>query len=232
MLTYAIDTPAPATIILISGDRDFVYAVSVLRFRRYHVAVIAPGSAHATLKSRASEALDWDHDVLGKPLREGHARHVSADVSSARGTGTEYCHGTQRANRRHSFRDSFRNLSNVRSSDTRSPVRTAVDDRDAVQDTLHVPNGYSSPSSPHQRATHPSLSDAHEPVVAPHDGNMAQAEPKLANAATISPIGTGITVRISVIELEHIIHIVLTSLCRPSGISLRHRRVHQQFATT
>ncbi|KAH9951356.1 NYN domain-containing protein [Amylocystis lapponica] len=66
MLTYAIDTPAPATIILISGDRDFVYAVSVLRFRRYRVVLLAPGKTHASLKAQASEVLHWDVDVLGK----------------------------------------------------------------------------------------------------------------------------------------------------------------------
>ena len=235
MLTYAIDTPAPATIILISGDRDFVYAVSVLRFRRYHVVVIAPGSAHATLKSRASEILDWDHDVLGKPLREGHARHVNADVSSARGTGIEYDHGaTRRTNRRHSFRDSIHNLPSVHPNDARSPART-TDDKDPVQDTLRVPNGCGSPSSPCQRTTHTLLSDIREPIsegVVPNDGNMTQAEPKLANATMISPISPGLTVRNSVIELERVIHIVLTSLCRPSGYSLRYNRVHHQFATT
>ncbi|KAI0371739.1 DUF537-domain-containing protein, partial [Pilatotrama ljubarskyi] len=59
MLTYAIDNPAPATIVLISGDRDFVYAVSVLRLRRYRVVVVAPYTAHASLKSQASAVLDW-----------------------------------------------------------------------------------------------------------------------------------------------------------------------------
>lgn len=66
MLTYAIDKPAPATLIVISGDRDFVYAVSVLRWRRYRVVLVAPNSAHASLRSQASAILDWEADVLGK----------------------------------------------------------------------------------------------------------------------------------------------------------------------
>ncbi|KAI0781185.1 NYN domain-containing protein [Trametes elegans] len=64
MLTYAIDNPAPATIVLISGDRDFVYAVSVLRLRRYRVVVVAPYTAHGSLKSQASVVLDWEADIM------------------------------------------------------------------------------------------------------------------------------------------------------------------------
>ncbi|KAF7359554.1 hypothetical protein MSAN_01298500 [Mycena sanguinolenta] len=67
MLAYAMDHPAPATLILISGDRDFAYAVSILRLRRYDVVVISlplPG-AHISLKSQASVYLDWNAEVMG-----------------------------------------------------------------------------------------------------------------------------------------------------------------------
>ncbi|KAF9533387.1 hypothetical protein CPB83DRAFT_471557 [Crepidotus variabilis] len=30
MLAYAIDTPSPATVVIITGDRDFAYALSIL----------------------------------------------------------------------------------------------------------------------------------------------------------------------------------------------------------
>ncbi|EPQ58452.1 hypothetical protein GLOTRDRAFT_14924, partial [Gloeophyllum trabeum ATCC 11539] len=42
MVTYALDKPQPGTIILISGDRDFAYAVSVLRMRKWAVVVVMP----------------------------------------------------------------------------------------------------------------------------------------------------------------------------------------------
>ncbi|KAJ6623424.1 limkain-b1-type NYN domain-containing protein, partial [Mycena sp. CBHHK59/15] len=61
MMAYAMDHPAPATLILISGNRDFAYAVSTLRLRRYHIVVISlpvPG-AHISLKKQASLCLDW-----------------------------------------------------------------------------------------------------------------------------------------------------------------------------
>lgn len=65
MLAYAIDNPPPSTIILISGDRDFAYAVSVLRLRRYRVVIISLPGVHTSLKTQASIFLDWNNDVLG-----------------------------------------------------------------------------------------------------------------------------------------------------------------------
>ncbi len=82
MLTYAIDNPAPATIVLISGDRDFVYAVSVLRLRKYRVVLVAPNTAHASLKSQASNVLDWETDIMRRTtvrpqtLEASHAASV------------------------------------------------------------------------------------------------------------------------------------------------------------
>ncbi|KAF9466396.1 NYN domain-containing protein [Collybia nuda] len=65
MLAHAIDNPPPATIILISGDRDFAYAVSILRSRRYRVVIISLGGVHMSLRAHASVFLDWNADVLG-----------------------------------------------------------------------------------------------------------------------------------------------------------------------
>ncbi|EDR10914.1 uncharacterized protein LACBIDRAFT_315902 [Laccaria bicolor S238N-H82] len=65
MLSHAIDNPAPTTIVLISGDRDFAYAISVLRLRRYHVVLITLANAHLSLTSQASVCHDWSSDILG-----------------------------------------------------------------------------------------------------------------------------------------------------------------------
>ena len=65
MLGHAIDNPAPTTILLISGDRDFAYAVSVLRLRRYQVVLITLSNAHLSLTSQASVCHDWSSDILG-----------------------------------------------------------------------------------------------------------------------------------------------------------------------
>lgn len=71
MLAFAIDNEAPATIVLISGDRDFAYAVSMLRLRRYCVVIIAPSTIHDSLKLQASVLIDWSCEILGKDDTEG-----------------------------------------------------------------------------------------------------------------------------------------------------------------
>lgn len=64
MMAWAIDNPAPATIILISGDRDFVYAVSILSLRQYRIVLLAPRSAHGGLKGQADVVYNWPEDFL------------------------------------------------------------------------------------------------------------------------------------------------------------------------
>ncbi|KAF7304721.1 NYN domain-containing protein [Mycena kentingensis (nom. inval.)] len=63
MLAFVMDNPN-ATFILISGDRDFAYAVSTLRLRKYEVVVVSI-AAHTSLKNQASVWLDWNIHVLG-----------------------------------------------------------------------------------------------------------------------------------------------------------------------
>ena len=64
MLAYAIDNPAPSTVVLISGDRDFAYALSILRFRRYRIVLITHSNAHQSLRAQASTSFDWVSEVL------------------------------------------------------------------------------------------------------------------------------------------------------------------------
>ncbi|KAH8117392.1 NYN domain-containing protein [Phellopilus nigrolimitatus] len=66
MLAFAIDSPAPATIVLITGDRDFAYAAAILRLRGYEVIIIASSFiAHASLKSQGCRLYDWQKVVVG-----------------------------------------------------------------------------------------------------------------------------------------------------------------------
>lgn len=66
MLAYAIDNPAPSTIILITGDRDFAYAMSILRLRQYQVILVTLPNAHSSLTAQASMCIDWYSDVLNQ----------------------------------------------------------------------------------------------------------------------------------------------------------------------
>lgn len=66
VLTYAMDNlAANTTIVVISGDRDFAYAVSVLRLRQYEVVLITLPNAHYSLTAQASATFDWLLDILG-----------------------------------------------------------------------------------------------------------------------------------------------------------------------
>lgn len=63
IVAHAIDNP-PSTVMLITGDRDFVYAVSTMRNRKYRVVLLAPPAAHASLKSQATFVYEWPRSVL------------------------------------------------------------------------------------------------------------------------------------------------------------------------
>ncbi|EPZ35526.1 NYN, limkain-b1-type domain-containing protein [Rozella allomycis CSF55] len=65
MLSFALDNPPPATIVLISGDKDFVYGLATLRNRKYSVVLIVPNKgAPIILRTQASTILEWRYDVL------------------------------------------------------------------------------------------------------------------------------------------------------------------------
>ncbi|KAK0459536.1 NYN domain-containing protein [Desarmillaria tabescens] len=67
MLAYAFDNPqSSTTIVLITGDRDFAYAVAILRLRQFHVVVISPSvpSPHTSLTAHASMCIDWNKAIM------------------------------------------------------------------------------------------------------------------------------------------------------------------------
>ncbi|CAN1196384.1 Meiosis regulator and mRNA stability factor 1 [Linum perenne] len=53
MLFWAVDNPAPANYLLISGDRDFSNALHQLRMRRYNILLAQPQNASAPLVAAA-----------------------------------------------------------------------------------------------------------------------------------------------------------------------------------
>ncbi|KAL1675074.1 NYN domain-containing protein [Schizophyllum commune] len=85
MLVFALDHPAPATIVLISGDRDFAYVASILRRRMYNVVLIChstPGP-HKSLLQQVSTHVDWNTQVLGLTSSSlDHLRRPSAQASA------------------------------------------------------------------------------------------------------------------------------------------------------
>lgn len=54
MFCTALDNPAPATIVLISGDVDFALPLAALRLRRYHIVLMLPEGRPVNVMLKAS----------------------------------------------------------------------------------------------------------------------------------------------------------------------------------
>ena len=85
-MAFIKDNPPPATIILISGDRDFAYLLSTVRWRRYNVVLISKSfMTHESLTAQANVVYDWKSDILktqpphNPPLRGSQT--LSSDAS-------------------------------------------------------------------------------------------------------------------------------------------------------
>jgi hypothetical protein len=83
MMTFAMDNPG-GVMVLISGDRDFVYCLSILRNRKFKVILVVPdkNGVHVTLRNAANVVVNWRADVLnseaqiesgGEDLRDDHS---------------------------------------------------------------------------------------------------------------------------------------------------------------
>ena len=104
-MAFVKDNPAPATIILISGDRDFAYLLSTIRWRKYNVVLISNSfMTHESLTAQASVVYDWQSDVLKARLPSklpllGSRRETSSSVAfltTSRGSDNSpgsYAHG-------------------------------------------------------------------------------------------------------------------------------------------
>ena len=65
IMAFIKDNPPPATVILISGDRDFAYLLSTVRWRKYNVVLISNSfMTHESLTAQASALYDWKSDIL------------------------------------------------------------------------------------------------------------------------------------------------------------------------
>ncbi|KAF9595336.1 hypothetical protein IFM89_039049 [Coptis chinensis] len=80
MLFWAVDNPAPANYLLISGDRDFSNALHQLRMRRYNILLAQPPNASAPLVAAAKSVWLWSSLLAGgPPLTNGEVTQVSSN---------------------------------------------------------------------------------------------------------------------------------------------------------
>ncbi|BAT95166.1 hypothetical protein VIGAN_08183800 [Vigna angularis var. angularis] len=78
MLFWAVDNPAPANYLLISGDRDFSNALHQLRLRRYNILLAQPKKASAPLVAAAKSVWLWTSLLAGgPPLTKGESLQLA-----------------------------------------------------------------------------------------------------------------------------------------------------------
>lgn len=78
MLFWAVDNPAPANYLLISGDRDFSNALHQLRMRRYNVLLAQPLKASTALVAAAKSVWCWTSLLAGgSPLTSGESSQLA-----------------------------------------------------------------------------------------------------------------------------------------------------------
>ncbi|XP_039051581.1 uncharacterized protein LOC120193014 [Hibiscus syriacus] len=78
MLFWAVDNPAPANYLLISGDRDFSNALHQLRMRRYNILLAQPLKASAALVAAAKSVWLWTSlSDGGLPLSSGESTKLA-----------------------------------------------------------------------------------------------------------------------------------------------------------
>ncbi|KAF8894334.1 NYN domain-containing protein [Gymnopilus junonius] len=78
MLAHAMDTPAHlTTMILITGDRDFAYPMSILKLRNYRVVLVTLSNAHISLTAQASVCLEWNKHILNAAQEASQTNDLS-----------------------------------------------------------------------------------------------------------------------------------------------------------
>ncbi|KAJ7977810.1 Meiosis arrest female protein 1 [Quillaja saponaria] len=77
MLFWAVDNPAPANYLLISGDRDFSNALHQLRLRKYNILLAQPQKASVPLIAAAKSVWLWTSLLAGgMPLSNSESQQL------------------------------------------------------------------------------------------------------------------------------------------------------------
>ncbi|CAJ2631779.1 unnamed protein product [Trifolium pratense] len=90
MLFWAVDNPAPANYLLISGDRDFSNALHQLRMRRYNILLAQPQNASVPLVAAAKSVWLWTILLAGGAPLESHQLGNSKFQNGGRGFDSRY----------------------------------------------------------------------------------------------------------------------------------------------
>ncbi|KAK1280604.1 hypothetical protein QJS04_geneDACA004672 [Acorus gramineus] len=89
MLFWAVDNPAPANYLLISGDRDFSNALHQLRLRRYNILLAHSPNVSQALVAAAKNVWLWNSLVAGgSPLQNSDTAQAGSASVNRSGSGT------------------------------------------------------------------------------------------------------------------------------------------------
>ncbi|KAK1235677.1 hypothetical protein PQX77_001086 [Marasmius sp. AFHP31] len=169
MLTFAIDNEGDgSTIVLISGDRDFAYPVSILRFRMCQVIVISPTlpGAHLSLRSQASTFLDWT--VMVNSLKDDKSSVDSSPPSNANIPLPPTSTGAQ-----NNGKSNIHNVTNLRPQTKHSPEAFPPASRNEVTERkpLVAPAAIPDNTPPVYAATANTAGETAPPTTPPPAGN-------------------------------------------------------------
>ncbi|KAL1215090.1 UBP1-associated proteins 1C [Cardamine amara subsp. amara] len=129
MLLWALDNPAPANIMLISGDRDFSNALHQLRMRRYNILLAQPPRASVPLVAAAKNIWLWTSLASGgPPLASGESASLASNGR---------CHVSNKEVLKHSASEQ------AQSSQPTDSISDAGDTKDHKTKEKYVPRGLS-----------------------------------------------------------------------------------------
>lgn len=104
MLFWAVDNPAPANYMLISGDRDFSNALHQLRLRRYNVLLARPAQhVSAPLIGAAKSIWLWANLARGEPALQNSLLDSEETEKKANSNISENVPKTEPLEKTHSF---------------------------------------------------------------------------------------------------------------------------------
>ncbi|VFQ62234.1 unnamed protein product [Cuscuta campestris] len=106
MMLWAVDNPAPANCVLVSGDRDFSNALHQLRMRRYNILVAQPQNASAALVSAAKTVWLWTSLSAGGPPLN-HSESIPLGKENYKTSNFQHGNGSTAHNSNISFTGQF-----------------------------------------------------------------------------------------------------------------------------
>ncbi|CAH8389638.1 unnamed protein product [Eruca vesicaria subsp. sativa] len=205
MLLWAVDNPAPANFMLISGDRDFSNALHQLSMRRYTILLAQPPRASAPLVAAAKNVWLWTSLASGgPPLTSGESSRL---VNNGRGL----------VSNNETSKDSV--SEQAQSSKPTGSTSVVGDTKDHKARENHVPRVVLPQDK--SRAESVTLSDSIKNVAAQHSDKRHTSQ-----AASVPNQKTQASNKAKIVQEAKLLEPVLCSVCQISCASKDAYKMH------